>query len=692
MALDPCGLLPTEWLDEFATMSSQDGRFDAVAQHLAACSICWEYVSQRQVAARLGDNLVLELSVPGANPNLASTTRPKLAEPSAPCNASYQAELDILDPPTADGAIGGLLKYDVLEVRGRGGMGVVLKGYDRQLKRVVAIKLMSRRLMQADKSLKRFEREAILAASINHPNVVTIHGVESHRGSPFIVMEYVEGQSLAQRIDSRGKLSIVETVRLSSQIASGLAAAHSRGVIHRDIKPANIMLEDRIERVKITDFGLARIAQENSDLTSLGEAVGTPLYMSPEQIEGVELTTATDIFSLGCVIYAMLTGQSPFIGGHQLKIVQRIANEEPPPLDIVDPSVPQGLAAIVTRMLEKDPRNRTITASEIETRLHADLLTLIQSDSGPVTISIRPPATKSRSLVPIVAVTAFVGLASWFIYSSAYQAPRATLPGTGIDGASFAGAPEADDRQIEPIDYPSERDMAERVLSLSGSVVIRTSSGDQTVTAPRDLPSGEFTVTSIDLSSKAAVSDDDLLLLGKLSRLSRLQLQGTGISDQSMATISQLERLNYLGIGKTKVTDAGVALLGHMEALERLNLQDTKVTSEGIKLLVALPKLNGLYLNETQVDDAAVRHLALMKHLRRVEMCRTRITSAALEHFAALEKLEELHIAEAGAGGPGLTQLGAMKGIKVLNLRGVPVDSDTLERLRRALPQCQILR
>lgn len=692
MALDPCGLLPTEWLNEFAAHQSNDDHADAVAQHLGECSRCREYVSEKHAEEGLDEKIVLDLSLQVSHPNLVTTAKSDSFEPSPKYNPEHWAELDLLDPPTADGAIGGLMKYDVLEVRGRGGMGVVLKGYDRQLKRVVAIKLMSRRLMQSDKSLKRFEREAILAASINHPNVVTIHGVESHRGFPFIVMEYVEGQSLAQRISDRGKLSVVETVRLSSQIASGLAAAHSRGVIHRDIKPANIMLEDGIERVKITDFGLARIAQENSDLTSLGEAIGTPLYMSPEQVEGVELTTATDVFSLGCVMHAMLTGRSPFVGGHQLKVVQRIVNEQPTPLDKIDPAIPQSLASMVTRMLEKDPRARTISASDIAARLHSDLLTMMQSESGLVTVSIQPPAAKRRPISQVVTFAAIVGCVSWLVYSNIIPQPREPLPETESAVVAVEEIPAEEVIPVEPIDYLAERDAAEQVLRLGGSVVIRASQGDQTVTASPDLPTGEFTVAEIDLSSKVAVTDLDLVPFEKLSRLTRLQVQGTSISDQSLATVARFKHLTYLGIGKTNVTDAGVALLNQMERLERLNLQATRITSQGLKPLISLPRLNGLYLNDTQVDDVAIQDIALMKNLKRLEMCRTPLTPTALEQFAAMEKLEELHIAETRTGSPGLAQLAAMKGMNVLNLRGVAVDNSTLEQLRQALPHCRILR
>src|SRR5205823_1838085 len=193
---------------------------------------------------------------------------------------------------------------------GRGAMGVLVRAYDTQLCRTVAIKLMSPQLMLNSHARERFFREARAAAGINHPNIVTIHAVSEHAGVPFLVMEFVGGRSLMDRIRSDAPLKPIDTLRISAQIASGLAAAHQQGVIHRDIKPANIMLEDSIERVKITDFGLARVSMEQSDLTSQGVVVGTPAYMSPEQVNGEPLDSRSDLFSLGCVMYAMTAGYS----------------------------------------------------------------------------------------------------------------------------------------------------------------------------------------------------------------------------------------------------------------------------------------------------------------------------------------------------------------------------------------------
>src|SRR3954447_21631385 len=193
--------------------------------------------------------------------------------------------LDFLAPSDKPGSLGRLGHYEVLEVVGRGGMGVVLRAFDGKLLRVVAIKVMAAQLATSGTARKRFTREAQAAAAVSHDHIVTIHAVEEANGLPYLVMQFVSGMSLQERLDRKGPLELREIVRIGMQTAAGLAAAHAHGLIHRDIKPANILLENGVERVKITDFGLARTIDDAS-LTQSGVVAGTPQYMSPEQARG----------------------------------------------------------------------------------------------------------------------------------------------------------------------------------------------------------------------------------------------------------------------------------------------------------------------------------------------------------------------------------------------------------------------
>ena len=219
--------------------------------------------------------------------------------------------LDFLAPSEKPGSLGRLGHYEISQVVGRGGMGVVLKAFDETLHRIVAIKVMAPQFSLSATARKRFIREARAAAAVSHDHIVTIHAVEETSGLPYIAMQYVDGMSLEERLNRSGPLELKEILRIGIQTAAGLAAAHAQGLVHRDIKPANILLENGVERVKITDFGLAR-AVDDASLSQSGVVIGTPQYMAPEQARGESVDHRTDLFSLGSLIYAMCTGRAPF--------------------------------------------------------------------------------------------------------------------------------------------------------------------------------------------------------------------------------------------------------------------------------------------------------------------------------------------------------------------------------------------
>src|SRR5262245_24550600 len=260
--------------------------------------------------------------------------------------------LDFLDPPEGASHLGSLSTFNIMRVVGRGGMGVVLHAVDTCLERDVAIKVLDPELAHDELARTRFCREARAAASISHENVVAVHSVEHEEGKdlPFLVMELISGESLEKKIERQGRLSLKEIVGIGRQTAAGLAAAHEKGLIHRDIKPANILLEQSGQRVKLTDFGLARAA-EDVRLTRTGLVAGTPLYMSPEQASGDELDARSDLFSLGIVLYELATGEPPFNGKTPLAVLKRLTEEQPRPLRERNPEIPEWFAHIVDKLL-----------------------------------------------------------------------------------------------------------------------------------------------------------------------------------------------------------------------------------------------------------------------------------------------------------------------------------------------------
>jgi serine/threonine protein kinase len=279
-------------------------------------------------------------------------------------SAEVAQVLGMLNPTDDPEMLGRLGGYEVSGVIGSGGMGVVLKAFDGPLDRTIAIKVLAPRLASSGAARRRFAREAKAAATVLHPNVIVIHGVSNDGKLPFLVMPCIRGESLQRRLDRHGPLQSEEILRIGQQVASGLAAAHRQGLVHRDIKPANILLEDGVERVTLTDFGLAR-AVDDASMTRSGVIAGTPQYMSPEQARGDNVDSRSDLFSLGSVMYAMCTGHPPFRAETSYGILRRITDTEPRPIREVNPHIPEWLERIVQRLLAKSPDDRMQTADDV---------------------------------------------------------------------------------------------------------------------------------------------------------------------------------------------------------------------------------------------------------------------------------------------------------------------------------------
>ena len=288
--------------------------------------------------------------------------------------------LKLLAPTDDDRMIGRLGTYEVVGVIGSGGMGVVLKAFDAALNRYVAIKVLAPHLGSSGAARKRFSREAQAAAAVVHDNVIEIHGVADADGLPYLVMPYVRGPSLQRRLDDEGPLALVEILRIAVQAATGLAAAHAQGLVHRDVKPANILLADGVERVKLTDFGLARAADDAS-LTRTGIIAGTPQYMSPEQARGESVDQRSDLFSLGSVLYAMCTGRAPFRAETSYGVLRRITDEEPRPIREINPDIPEWLCRIIAKLMSKQPDDRFESAREVAELLE-ECLAHVQQPTG----------------------------------------------------------------------------------------------------------------------------------------------------------------------------------------------------------------------------------------------------------------------------------------------------------------------
>jgi hypothetical protein len=313
---------------------------------------------------------------------------------------STEAVADFLDTSENADHLGRLGTYEIVEVIGRGGMGIVLRGIDSRLNRVVAIKVLAPELASNPNARRRFYREGQAAAAVSHDHVVTIHAVDDHERLPYLVMEFVAGESLEECILRTGPLPLESVLRMGRQAALGLAAAHEVGLVHRDMKPANILLENGIQRVRITDFGLAR-AIDDVSMTQTGTVSGTPLYMSPEQAGGEAVDHRSDLFSLGSVLYAMCTGRAAFRAQTTLAVIKRVCEDLPRPIREVNPDIPQWLVDIIDRLMAKKPDDRIQSAAELAGLLGNHLAHLQDPENVPAPHgcqSNQPPGTSPRLL------------------------------------------------------------------------------------------------------------------------------------------------------------------------------------------------------------------------------------------------------------------------------------------------------
>jgi serine/threonine protein kinase len=455
-----------------------------VADHLQTCERCQREIERQAAGTATWDALARELrslSKPPPPPLAAAMDALKTqARKEEPVLAQVSPDLPrgFLAPAHAAGNLGRLGDYEVIEEIGRGAMGVVLRALDERLNRVVALKVMSPELACNGQARQRFKREARAAAAVCHEHVVTIYAVEEAAGLPYLVMQYIAGRTLEQRIDQGGPLRVAEILRIGMQAAAGLAAAHAQGLVHRDIKPANLLLENGVERVKLTDFGLAR-SVDDASLTQSGVITGTPQFMAPEQARGEALDARADLFSLGCVLYMAATGRPPFRAPTTLAVLKRICEDEPRPIRELNPEIPQWLAAIVGKLLAKDPADRYQSASELANLLGQCLAHVQQpervplpTDAAALANRLSPGSTSIRSsdrmspwavllvmvMLALLLLFALPGMAlvAWFFHKS--ESPRAS---------SLRDPPGLFDSSARPIASQAELQELDRLVGIA---------------------------------------------------------------------------------------------------------------------------------------------------------------------------------------------------------------------------------
>jgi len=307
--------------------------------------------------------------------------------------------------------IGQIIKerYEITQLLGEGGMSYVYKAIDKQLQRTVAIKTLKPNYVEQEKFVERFKREAQTAANLNHPNIVQIFdwGIGDE---PFFVMEYIEGNTLTSIIANKRTISMNDILFIGAQVSSGLQAAHSKGLVHRDIKPGNIMITPE-GKVKVTDFGIVSLQNEESDITKTGSILGTASYISPEQAQGKPVSKESDLYSLGTVLYELITGRPPFEGDTPIATATKHITDKPEKLSTYRADIPKGIENAVLKLLHKYPKDRFKNAEDLRAVLLQQKTQLQAIQTQENLVDLTSPKIKYRFTLPalIISLSIVVG-------------------------------------------------------------------------------------------------------------------------------------------------------------------------------------------------------------------------------------------------------------------------------------------
>lgn len=609
--------------------------------------------------------------------------------------------------PAAESVMYG--KYEFIRLVGTGGMSSVYLANHLLLNRPVAIKTLHAHLAGNEKTLKRFRQEAQLISDLSHPNIIGVRdfGVMDG-GEPFIVMDYVEGRTLASVIENESPIDFQRAIDMFKQLAGALSHAHARGVTHRDLKPSNVIVTQEAgeERLKIIDFGIARFVNDDTpgDMTKSGEIFGSPHYMSPEQCMGQRVDGRSDIYSLGCLMYEVLTGSKPFVGTNAIETVFKQMHEAPPEIRTIRPQIRPGLESIIRKTLAKDPEQRYQTADAIV----ADLDTYGTSEHAVHDVrshrSMGLNKTMAMSLSFVLVVAVGVVLLSRPDSSHKQAAPAASRTPEHNTAAPADPSLIAEtnlnlsDQQITPGVLAT----LDRYPSLRWVQFERTNLSDRDI----EIIARKSSLEMLDVR-ETQVGDAGLQYALQLPRLSALYLDSTRISNHGMVYVGQMRKLDDLSLAKTAITDEGFRHVVDLKSLRQLDLSELNLTDSSIPVLKSLPNLQGLNLgatnfsarvidelppsvsglglNHLQITDKEIKHLAKLPKLVSLGLNGCPITDAGMADLSKLPKLNALYLSNTKITLAGLKRLIGLP-LKTLRLSRTGADDSwtpTIAKLQR---------
>jgi Leucine-rich repeat (LRR) protein/tRNA A-37 threonylcarbamoyl transferase component Bud32 len=630
-----------------------------------------------------------------------------------------------LSPPQSDDELGRLGDFRVLRVLGVGGFAIVFEAEDIQLKRLVALKLMHPAIAATHGGTERFLLEAQSAAALKHEHVVTIYQVGMQGQTPFIALELLHGETLEDYLIRNGRSRVSEVVRIGREIASGLAAAHARGLLHRDIKPANIWLEgpETLERgsasiasrpagkVKILDFGCAKSWADEVAISDQGLLIGTPAYMAPEQFSGDAVDPRTDLFSLGCILYRMAAGKRPFGGDNVFSVVRALAMEEPTPLATVNPEVPGPLSDLVDKLLSKSIDDRPATAQAVVDELRVIeqglLVPKASEKAGAGRRTVVPPQRDRGTKWIIGAAVALALVFPLLCFLFGAQIIRfATNKGQVIiqvDDPAIAVTLTED--RIVIHDGPGQAEITLAAGEHQFEVTLKQPSGETRFKSEKfTLKRGGRKVLEVEKElatapasqTPAEPKEPDRRLLGAITTDSKqrganapnldrrcalwvLSLGGTvtvragrpphaiEVAPAQDLPSSELE-LTSVQLEGIPLRQSDLAQLQGLSHLEELMLSRTETTDAGLEPLLNGEKLKNLNVDFTRVTDTSVARIKNRKGFRALSLRNTGVTDAGLENVEGMTSLERLMLDGTRVSNGGLVHIRHLTSLRALSL------------------------
>jgi serine/threonine protein kinase len=580
-------------------------------------------------------------------------------------------------------------RYETLAVIGIGGWSTVYQARDVVLNRPVALKVLHSHHALDQHKLQRFQQEAQAASLLAHPSVAAIFDYGNlKQGRPYIVMEFVQGKTLADLIQNGQRFTSHECVSLFSQVCDGLDAAHKIGLIHRDLKPSNIMITEP-GVAKTLDFGIAKWSlQEANDLTKTDEIVGTPSYMSPEQCMGsTELDRRADIYALGCVMYETSTGIKAFPSEKVLDCMYSQIKVMPRRLKAVSPAVdaPLSFESVIFKALAKSPSDRFQSMSDMKAALilSEQKITPLKFISDIITLS---PITKKQMVAALtfvlICLAGFAGMRTWITPDE-----QRTI--------RFPNRPVGNVYLITR-DRRGNATQTEKYTVARGLVSVPKNAIVKVADVPLEAVSLDFVanlgpndVQYLNLKD-TPLSNRALANARVLKGLQSLSVDGTDISDEALRQL-ELPKLGGLDLSRTKITDEGVSYFASlMPVIDWLSLEGTKVTDSGLSYLIKLNSLRSLRLSRTQVTDVGINQIKQLRKLSVLELAGDNITDSGVSALSRMSTLSELDLSETKITDLSVNMLSGMRTLEVLNVGTTGISAEGINRLKKTLPKCLV--